>query len=115
MKKSISIVFIVLLSIFTFKNLFSTYFQQDEWHAFGIMLADGWGYVSLHQSPFQLLFGGDRAGARSLNYLLFSVFGLNPIPTSSFAFRRISSVSVTYSTENFFHSSIANFFSKNGF
>ncbi len=80
MKKIIYILFVVLLSLFTFKNLFTTYFQQDEWHAFGVILADGWGYVMVHQSLFQLLFGGDRAGARILNYLLFSNFGLNIMP-----------------------------------
>lgn len=81
MKKNILILLsIILISLLTFKDLFGTYFQQDEWHAFGVILAEGWGYVSLSQSPFQLLFSGDRVGARFLMHFLFSNFGLNIIP-----------------------------------
>src|SRR3972149_11238012 len=80
MKKTFLIVLLIFLSIFTFKNLFFTYFQQDEWHAFGVMLADGLGYVTMNQSLAQLLFSGDRAGARLLMYLMFSGFGFNSVP-----------------------------------
>lgn len=80
MRKIIYILPVILLSIFTFKDLFATYFQQDEWHAFGVILAQGWSYVSLHQSPLQLLLSGDRVGARFLMYLMFSWFGLNVTP-----------------------------------
>lgn len=80
MKKVFSIAFLIFLSVFAFKDLFLTYFQQDEWHAFGIILSEGLGYVTMNQSLPQLLFSGDRVGARFLMYLMFSWFGFNIAP-----------------------------------
>src|SRR5581483_10032555 len=80
MRKILFVLFPILLSFLAFRGLFLTYFQQDEWHAFGAILANGMGYVTLQQSWMRLLFSGDRVGARFLIYLLFSKFGLNATP-----------------------------------
>ena len=64
--------------------LLKQFFQQDEWHGFGIILAWGIKYVTLNKSIPELLLG-DRVGARLLTFGLFSFFHLNPIPYGAFA------------------------------
>lgn len=71
---------IVILNIFTFWDFPSMYFQQDEWHGLGFILSEGARYITQDQSPFQLLFSGDRFLARTINYFLFTNFGLDAKP-----------------------------------
>lgn len=70
----------VLLAYFL---LFIQYFQQDEWHGFGIILSYGTKYVTLGKSVIELLLG-DRVGARIITFSLFSVFGLDTFPYGLF-------------------------------
>lgn len=65
-----------LLAIFL---LFFQYFQQDEWHGFGIILSQGLKYITLDK-PIPELLLGDRVGARVLTFGLFNIFHLNPLP-----------------------------------
>ncbi len=65
--------------------LFHNFFQQDEWHGFGIMLSLKNEYVTLYRSPMELLLG-DRFGARGITYTMFNFFKLNPIPYGLLAF-----------------------------
>lgn len=55
------------------------FFQQDEWHSFGVILGYGTRYMTLGKSLWQLILS-DRFGARLLMYGLFSVFGVNSLP-----------------------------------
>ena len=55
------------------------FFQQDEWHSFGVILGYGKTYLTLGKSVFQLLLS-DRFGSRLVTYGLFSVFGANAVP-----------------------------------
>ncbi|MEX2007725.1 MAG: hypothetical protein WD992_03050 [Candidatus Levyibacteriota bacterium] len=59
--------------------LFFQFFQQDEWHGFGIILSQGTHYITLNRSIPELLLG-DRVGARLLTFGLFNIFHLNPLP-----------------------------------
>lgn len=59
--------------------LFVQYFQQDEWHGFGIILSQGVHYITLYRSIPELLLG-DRVGARIITFGLFNIFHLNPLP-----------------------------------
>lgn len=65
--------------------IFKQYFQQDEWHSFGLLLSMKFRYVTLDH-PFIDLLLGDRVGARFLNYSLFNVFGINSMPYGMFSF-----------------------------
>lgn len=59
--------------------LFLQYFQQDEWHGFGIILSQGIRYITVDKSILELLLG-DRVGARIVTFGLFNLFHLNPVP-----------------------------------
>lgn len=61
------------------------YFQQDEWHSFGLILSLGQRYISLGKPLSELLLG-DRVGARVITFNLFNRFGLNSFPYGLFAF-----------------------------
>ena len=65
--------------------LFKQYFQQDEWHSFGMILSLGQRYISLGKPISELLLG-DRVGARIITFNLFNRFGLNSFPYGLFAF-----------------------------
>lgn len=79
MKKITGVLLFVLVFIFTFKDQISTYYQQDEWHAFGFILGHGIKYITLDHSPITL-FLNDRVGARILNYIFYNSFGFNAQP-----------------------------------
>lgn len=77
--------FIILHScIIAYFLIFKQFFQQDEWHGFGIMFSQGIRYVTLDKSIPELLLG-DRVGARILAFGLFNNFHLNPMPYGIFA------------------------------
>ncbi len=61
------------------------YFQQDEWHSFGMILSLGQRYISLGKPLSELLLG-DRVAARVITFNLFNRFGLNSFPYGIFAF-----------------------------
>lgn len=60
------------------------FFQQDEWHSFGLTLGYGTEYLLLDK-PFWWAILADRVGARFIMYALFSVFGLSAVPYGLFA------------------------------
>lgn len=64
-----------LLLLILLTNMF---FQQDEWHSFGLILGYGSRYLTLDKPLLTtLLF--DRIGARVVTYGLFSLFGTQAI------------------------------------
>ena len=65
--------------------LFKQYFQQDEWHSFGLILSLGRRYITLDKSILELLLG-DRVVARVIAFNLFNRFGLNSLPYGLLAF-----------------------------
>lgn len=74
---------IIGFSIFSFL-LLSQYFQQDEWHSFGLIQSYGLRYLSFDR-PFWQLFFADRVGARSIMFLFFKIFWGSPLPFSLLA------------------------------
>lgn len=71
-------------SILAFFLLFIQYFQQDEWHAFGLIISYGAKYITIDKSLLELLLG-DRIGARIITFNLFNSFGINPFPFGALA------------------------------
>lgn len=68
-------IFAILLGTFLVFIVSNLYFQQDEWHSFGLMLGYGTKYLTFDKTLWEsLLF--DRIGARMLMYGLFTLFGL---------------------------------------
>ncbi len=60
------------------------FFQQDEWHSFGVILGYRKTYLTLGKSVFQLLLS-DRFGSRLITYGLFTMFGANGVAFGIFA------------------------------
>ncbi|HSX40808.1 MAG TPA: hypothetical protein VLF68_04300 [Candidatus Saccharimonadales bacterium] len=79
-----SVVLIHLIALFYFL-VFRQFFQQDEWHSFGVILALGTKYITLNKSPVELLLG-DRVGARVITYIVFQLFKINPMTYGLLAF-----------------------------
>lgn len=84
-KKIIIAIIAVHAALLAYFLIFLQYFQQDEWHGFGIMLSQGIRYITLDKSIPELLLG-DRVGARVLAFSLFNTFHLNPVPYGIFSF-----------------------------
>jgi len=80
-----AMVIVLLILAFGYFLLFKQYFQQDEWHSFGLILSLGQRYITLDKSILELLLG-DRVGARIITFNLFNRFGLNPLLYGLFAF-----------------------------
>ena len=59
--------------------LMKLYFQQDEWHSFGLILGYGKQYLFLDKPVWQVILA-DRIGARSIVYGLFTTYGANALP-----------------------------------
>lgn len=59
--------------------LSALYFQQDEWHSFGLILGYREQYLLLDKPLWQAVLS-DRIGARAIVYGLFSTFGVNAVP-----------------------------------
>ena len=78
MKKKIPLFFFPLGALLFIAMSF-TFFQQDEWHSFGVIQSYGGRYITLDKNPLYLLFS-DRIGARVITYILFSLFGTSSIP-----------------------------------
>src|SRR3989304_4927719 len=78
------IIFIILIAVFIFWELPLAYFQQDEWHTFGMIQSYGLEYVTSGK-PLWISLLSDRIGARFIMYGLFSLFNTNPIPYGIFA------------------------------
>ncbi|MBI2613566.1 MAG: hypothetical protein HYW62_02245 [Candidatus Levybacteria bacterium] len=76
------LIHIILLANFL---LFLQYFQQDEWHGFGIILSYGTKYITVDKTLVELLLG-DRIGARIITFGLFNLFELNTLPYGAFGF-----------------------------
>lgn len=75
MKKILWLLGFIAVAIIVFWDFPGMWFQQDEWHSFGFIASEGLRYVTLDHSPLQMLVS-DRIGARAINYLLFTQFGL---------------------------------------
>lgn len=74
---------IIGFSIFSLL-LLSQYFQQDEWHSFGLIQSYGVRYLSFDRPLWQLFFA-DRVGARSIMFLFFKIFEGSSLPFSLLA------------------------------
>lgn len=84
-KKVVIVGILIHAFLLAYFLIFHQYFQQDEWHGFGIIFSQGIGYVTLDKSILELLLG-DRVGARIITFGLFNFFHLNPMPYGVFAF-----------------------------
>lgn len=76
-KATLSLVFILALTILIYKDLPRTFFQQDEWHAFGEILFRGPAYITTGATLPQLLLGSTRPLARLFYYWIFGWAGTN--------------------------------------
>lgn len=74
-------IFIVALIFWT---LPFSYFQQDEWHTFGMIQSYGFEYVTSGK-PLWISLLSDRVGARFIMYVLFSIFNTNAVPYGLFS------------------------------
>lgn len=88
MAKKISTIFCIFILLHSVALacflVFQQYFQQDEWHGFGIILSYATKYITADKSILGLLLG-DRVAARIITFSLFNLFGLNPVPYGTFA------------------------------
>ena len=84
MKRFCLIALAIFIVVFTFWTLLLSYFQQDEWHTFGMIQSYGLEYVTSGKPIWTSLLS-DRIGARFLMYVLFGVFSTNPIPYGLFS------------------------------
>ncbi len=75
MKKVLTVLF-VLFSIFILASLFLSYFQQDEWHSFGVLQSYGKS-IYLNSSDNYLDFFYGRPGSRLIMMSLFEFFQTN--------------------------------------
>lgn len=82
--KTIWLVPFIVFGLFLAVILSFSYFQQDEWHAFGVIQSYGFEYVTGGKSLFASLLS-DRIGARAITYGLFKIFDANPVPYGIFA------------------------------
>ena len=75
MKKVLTVLF-VLFSIFILASLFLSYFQQDEWHSFGVLQSYGKSiYLNSSDNYLDFLYG--RPGSRLIMMSLFEFFQTN--------------------------------------
>lgn len=74
----------IVFGLFLAVILSFSYFQQDEWHAFGMIRSYGFEYVTSGK-PIWISLLSDRIGARFIMYVLFSVFNTNPVPYGLFS------------------------------
>lgn len=79
------IILVHLLLLFYFL-VFRQFFQQDEWHSFGLILSLKERFISLDRPFWELILGGARVGARVIGFYLFNIFKLNPFPYGIMAF-----------------------------
>lgn len=84
LQKALIILMTVHSALVAYFLLFIQYFQQDEWHGFGIILGYGEKYITVGKSAIELILG-DRVGARIITFNLFNWFGLNTLPYGLFA------------------------------
>lgn len=103
----LSRIIILAFSILLFITLINLYFQQDEWHSFGLIQSYGWRYIFLDKSVWELLFT-DRVGARLITFILFNVFGLSAVAFGAFA-------AVLHIVNSFFVGVISHRLTKNRF
>ncbi|MEK7188673.1 MAG: hypothetical protein AAB685_02370 [Patescibacteria group bacterium] len=85
LKKNVGIIFISLVVVIFFKNLLNSFYQQDEWHGLGDILAYGQGSLKLNQNVFQILVGEGRIFANGLVYVFLGRFSFNIVPVAIFA------------------------------
>lgn len=84
MKKFLIYLTSILLVVSIFWTLPVSFFQQDEWHSFGVIQSYGLEYITLGK-PLWISLLSDRIGARFIMYALFGFFGVNSIPYGSFS------------------------------
>jgi len=77
--------FLVVIAFFTYRGVFSTFFQQDEWATLGYIKTGGWGAVINNLSILQLLFAEGRILGRIFYLLFLGVFQFNLTPIFFFA------------------------------
>jgi len=75
--KVIQVIF-VLFSLLLLGLLANSFFQQDEWHSFGLILGYGKRYLTLDKSFWQILLF-ERIGSKLITYWLFNLFDTNAI------------------------------------
>ncbi|MFH0863479.1 MAG: hypothetical protein V1858_00105 [Candidatus Gottesmanbacteria bacterium] len=80
------LVIVINLFLLFYFLAFCQYFQQDEWHSFGLILSLKERYISIDLPFWELILGGARVGARIIGYYLFNIFKLNPFPYGIMAF-----------------------------
>lgn len=76
-----TLVFITAILTLLLTNQF---FQQDEWHSFGLIQAYDSGYLTLEKPLWESILS-DRIGARALMFSSYKTFGINPLPYGIFA------------------------------
>jgi len=81
----IEILLIVFVTIFTFRDLPFTYFQQDEWVSLGLQKIGGITAELSQFSVHMLLAGLNRPLSTIIKYSLFTVFGTGVWPWAIFA------------------------------
>lgn len=78
-------VFATIVGFLTFSILLlNQYFQQDEWHSFGLIQSYGARYLTFDRSFLQLFFA-DRVGARLIMFSFFEIFKDSTLPFSILA------------------------------
>lgn len=94
-RKILLLLVILGAALISYFLIFLQFFQQDEWHGFGIILSQGTRYITLDKGIFELILG-DRVGARIITFSLFKFFHLNPLPYGivATAFHLLNSVLV---------------------
>lgn len=78
-------ILLVVIILFTFWNLKSTFFQQDEWLGQGQILTEGWKHVVFGFTPLQLLFATGRPLTRLFGVLVFGNFPLDVRPLAIYS------------------------------
>ncbi len=76
---------ITLLVYVTYRDLFSTFYQQDEWNTLGYIKAEGIGAFFKGQSILEILGGGGRPLSFPIHYLFYTYFPFQIAPFVLFA------------------------------
>ncbi len=77
--------FLAAIAFFTYRGVFSTFFQQDEWGALGFIKTGGWGIVINGLSILQIFFAEGRIIGRIFYLIFFGIFQFNLTPIFFFA------------------------------
>lgn len=78
-------IFLFVLILFTYSNLFLTFYQQDEWRILGLLKADGLKALFPLFSPLSLIGGGGRLLSQPIHYIFYSLFPFQVAPFFIFA------------------------------